>query len=189
MQCFICSYISSCKQCVCVKVIPYKPYSLLQPLDIPNCPWCSGSMDFITKLPHSRGYDFIWVICNRVTHTAHLIPVCESMLAPELAQIYLDQFFCHHGYSESIILDCGSVFVSSFFSSLMHLCRTKMHLLTTYHPQTDGLMEHTNQTLETYFCVFYSYNQDNWVDYLVSAKFLFNNSINSSTQKTPSLQT
>ena len=53
---------------------------------------------------------------------------------------------------------------------------------TAYHPQTDGLTERTNQTLETYLRVFCSYLQDNWVDYLALAEFSFNNS---STQQTP----
>ena len=60
-----------------------------------------------------------------------------------------------------------------------------MKTSTAYHPQTDGLTERTNQTLETYLRAFCSYQQDNWVDYLSLAEFSFNNSINSSTQQTP----
>ena len=56
---------------------------------------------------------------------------------------------------------------------------------TSFHPQTDGLTERTNQTLETYLCAFCSYQQDDWVDYLALAEFVFNNTINSSTQQTP----
>lgn len=67
----------------------------------------------------------------------------------------------------------------------MKLCGTKMKPSTAYHPQTDGLTERTNQTLETYLRVFCSYQQDDWVDYLALAEFCFNNTINSSTQQTP----
>ena len=68
---------------------------------------------------------------------------------------------------------------------LMKACGTKMKLSTSFHPQTDGLTEQTNQTLKTYLRAFCSYQQDDWVDYLALAKFVFNNTINSSMQQTP----
>lgn len=142
-------------------------------------------MDFIVKLPPSHGYDSIWVVCDQMTRAAHFIPVCESMDAPELARLFLDRMFRLHGFPQSIVTDCGSTFVSSFFTNLMKLCHVKMKPLTAYHPQTDGLTERTNRTLETYLRAFCSYQQDNWVDYLALAEFSFNNSINSSTRQTP----
>ena len=60
-----------------------------------------------------------------------------------------------------------------------------MKTSTAYHPQTNGLTEQTNQTLETYLRVFCSYQQDDWVDYLPLTEFSFNNSLNTSTQQTP----
>ena len=56
---------------------------------------------------------------------------------------------------------------------------------TAYHPQMDSLTEQTNQTLETYLQVYCSYQQDDWVNYLALAEFVFNNTLNSSTQQTP----
>jgi hypothetical protein len=56
---------------------------------------------------------------------------------------------------------------------------------TAYHPQTDGLTERTNQTLETYLRTYCSYQQDDWVDYLPLAEFSFNSSENTSTHSTP----
>ena len=43
MQRFICSYVTSCKVCQCIKNRTHKPYGLLQPLDIPDQPWYSIS--------------------------------------------------------------------------------------------------------------------------------------------------
>jgi hypothetical protein len=56
---------------------------------------------------------------------------------------------------------------------------------TAYHPQTDGLTERTNQTLETYLRAYVSYQQNDWVDYLPLAEFAFNNLENESTKQTP----
>lgn len=67
----------------------------------------------------------------------------------------------------------------------MSLVGTKMRPSTAYHPQTDGLTKHTNQTLETYLRTYTSYQQDDWVNYLALAEFSFNNHVNTSTQQTP----
>jgi len=67
----------------------------------------------------------------------------------------------------------------------MKLVDVKLKPSTAYHPQTDGLTEHTNQTLETYLQAYCSYQQDDWVDYLPLAEFAFNNLVNSSMQQTP----
>ena len=185
MRRYIRSYVSSCEHCARIKHSTHKPYGLLQPLDIPDRPWKSITMDFIVKLPPSHGYDAIWVICDRMTRAAHFIPIQETMDAPELARLYLDRVFRHHGFPQAIISDRGSIFVSSFFTQLMKICGVKMKPSTAFHPQTDGLTERTNQTLETYLRAYCSYQQDDWVDYLALAEFVFNNTLNSSTQQTP----
>jgi hypothetical protein len=185
MRTHIRRYVSSCQQCARIKNTTHKPYGLLQPLEIPNRPWQSIAMDFIVKLPPSHGYDSIWVVCDRMTRAAHFVPIRETIDAPELSRLYLDRIFRHHGFPQAIVSDRGSVFVSSFFTELMKICGTKMKPSTAFHPQTDGLTERTNQILETYLRAYCSYQQDDWVDYLALAEFVFNNTTNSSTQQTP----
>ncbi|GJF00476.1 hypothetical protein PsYK624_167640, partial [Phanerochaete sordida] len=86
---------------------------------------------------------------------------------------------------ESIISDRGSLFVSHFWKELTSLLQVDHRTSTAYHPQTDGLTERTNQTLETYLRAYCSYQQDDWVDYLPVAEFAFNNAENASTKQTP----
>lgn len=90
-----------------------------------------------------------------------------------------------HGLPDSIISDRASIFVSKFWSELTSLLKIDTRTSTAYHPQTDGLTERTNQTLETYLRAYCSYQQDDWVDYLPLAEFAFNNLENSSTHQTP----
>ena len=102
-------------------------------------------------------------------------------MAPNLAWLFLDRIFRLHGLPDSIISDRGSIFISKFWSELTgSLLKIDTCTLTAYHPQTDSLMECTNQTLETYLYTYCSYQQDDWVDYLPLAKFAFNNLENSS---------
>ena len=48
----------------------------LVPLDVPEWKWDSISMDFVTSLPNTpRGHDAIWVVVDRLTKSAHFIPI------------------------------------------------------------------------------------------------------------------
>lgn len=178
-------YVAACDVCNRIKIPRHKPFGLLKPLDIPERPWKSISMDFIVKLPLSHGYDSIWVVCDRLTRAAHFIPCRENMSASELAWLFVDRIFRYHGLPDSIISDRGSIFVSNFWSALTSRLNISSRHSTAYHPRTDGLTERTNQSLETYLRGYCSYQQDDWVDYLPLAEFVFNNAENASTKQSP----
>src|SRR5258708_3412033 len=46
-------------------------------------------------------------------------------------------------------------------------------------------MEHMNQEIEAYLCVFVSHQQDDWADWLPLAEFAYNNKIHAATHQTP----
>jgi hypothetical protein len=52
---------------------------LLQPLPIPSGAWCSISMDFISGLPKSEGFEVILVIVDRLTKFAYFLPLCAIL--------------------------------------------------------------------------------------------------------------
>jgi len=71
----ITEYVRSCDVCQHNKVIPHKKYELLEALEVPMRPGTAISMDFIVGLPKSNGYTMIWVIVDRFSKMAHLIPL------------------------------------------------------------------------------------------------------------------
>ena len=48
------SYVCKCTMCQKVKYDRHKVYCKLQPLPVPNAPWESIAMDFITDLPRTQ---------------------------------------------------------------------------------------------------------------------------------------
>jgi len=67
-------YIKSCEICCRSKDSRHKPYGFLNPLEIPDRPWTSLSMDFITDLPSFNGFTCILVVLDRFTKMGHFIP-------------------------------------------------------------------------------------------------------------------
>ena len=90
MRTDVADYVSRCFTCQQVKAEHRRPGGLLQPLPVPEWKWASISMDFIVGLPRTRrGNDSIWVIVDRLTKSAHFLPVRATHSANTLAQIYV----------------------------------------------------------------------------------------------------
>jgi hypothetical protein len=88
----IAKYVSECDTCQRVKASHLKASSTLQPLPIPSWKWEDISMDFIVGLPNtSQKHDSIWVIIDRLTKSAHFLPVQTTYTAKKYAEVYLDQ--------------------------------------------------------------------------------------------------
>ena len=66
-------YVEGCNQYQRMKNRAEKPVGKLKPNQIPERPWQHISVDFITKLPMSKGYDSILVICNRFSKMSHFV--------------------------------------------------------------------------------------------------------------------
>ncbi|GKD22686.1 putative reverse transcriptase domain-containing protein, partial [Tanacetum coccineum] len=107
------------------------------------------AMDFVTKLPRtSSRYDTIWVIMDRLTKSAHFLPMREDYKIDRLTRLYLNEIVARHGVPISIIYDRDSRFMSRFRQSMQEALGTRLDMSTAYHPQTNGQSERTIQNLE-----------------------------------------
>ena len=183
--------IQNCQECQKNKVKRHRPYGLLQPLDPAEGAWESISMDFIVKLPTSKEpgtgqvCDSILVIVDRLTKYAYFIPTRESIQAQDMAYLVLRTLLANHQTPREIVSDRGTLFTSTFWQTLLSKLGAKSKLSTSFHPQTDGQTERTNQTLEQYLRIFSNHPQDNWVELLPMAQFAYNSSKSSTTGRTP----
>jgi len=124
-----------CDVCCRVKVEHLKPAGTLQPLPIPAWKWEDITMDFITGLPKtSSGCDSIWVIVDRLTKSAHFLPVKVTYPVSKYAKIYLAQIVYLHGIPKTIVSDRGPQFTSQFWDELHKAMGTTLLFSTTYHP-------------------------------------------------------
>ncbi|GJW72861.1 putative reverse transcriptase domain-containing protein [Tanacetum coccineum] len=64
---------------------------------IPQWKWENITMDFMTKLPKTAaGQDTIWVIVDRLTKSAHLLPMREDDTLEKLTRQYLKEVVSKH---------------------------------------------------------------------------------------------
>lgn len=131
-------YVDKCDTFQRNKSPRHKPFGLLQPLPVPLRPWSSLSMDFITKLPKSKGFDSIFMIVCHLTKQAHFVPCKESMSASEFAELYMENIFKHHDFPDDILSDRGPIFRSKFWKTLLEKLKVQPRLSSAFHPETDG---------------------------------------------------
>ena len=131
----IARFVAECDVCCRVKAEHLKLDGTIQPLPIPAWKWEDITMDFISGLPKtSSGYDSIWVIIDRLTKSAHFLPVKVTYLVSKYAKIYLARIVCLHGIPKIIVSDRGPQFMSQFWDELHKAMRTTLLFSIAYHP-------------------------------------------------------
>jgi len=76
-------------------------------------------MDFIVGLPKTaKGYDSIWVVVDRLTKSAHCIPVKTGYKSHQYTELYIARIVSLHDVPKTIISDRGSQFVARFWEQL-----------------------------------------------------------------------
>nr|GEU81420.1 hypothetical protein [Tanacetum cinerariifolium] len=156
MKVNIATYVSKCLTCSKVKAEHQKPSGLLVQPEIPKWKWEKITMDFVTKLPKTtNSYDIIWVIVDRLTKSAHFLPMRENDPMEKLMKLYIKEVVTRHGVPIFIISDRDGRFTSLFWQALHKDLGTRLDMSMTYHPETNAQSERTIQTLEDmlYACV------------------------------------
>ena len=121
----IANFVSKCLTYQQVRLKHQRPSVLLQQLPIPEWKWDMIAIDFVSGLPRTwSGYDVIWVIVDRLTKTAHFLPIKKAYSTDRLARLYVSRTVCLHGVPVSIVSDRGATFISVFRQELHKAMRT-----------------------------------------------------------------
>jgi len=183
---YIGMYVSHCDLCLRTKIQRRLPTGELQPLPILEERWDVISVDFISELPESGGYDSIMVAVDSAGKRSHFVEMVTTVTNAGAANLYLRNIWKLHSLPRKVVSDCGLQFIAAFMKELYQLLGIEAATSTAYHPQTDGQTEQVNQELEQYLRIFVGERQDDWYTLLPLAEFSYNNHIHSSTQQTPS---
>ena len=148
-------YVRGCNICLASKALRHKPYGDLHFLPVFTHCWINLLMDFVTSLPiltnwKRDSYNSILVIVNWLIKMVHYKPVKVTIDAPGLVGIIIDMVIRHHGLSDLIVTNRGSLFTSKFWSLLSYFLGIKRKLFTAFYPQTDGQTKRQNSMIEVY---------------------------------------
>ena len=180
------AHCSNCIVCNRAKPNRQRPSSL-SPLGVPNYPWEIVGMDFVTYLPKSSKFNYtaILILVCHLTKMAHFIPCHKEITAEETADLFIDYCYRLHGVPKVIVSDRDPRFVGKFWQSFMRKLNTKLNMSTARHPQTDGLTERVNETMQILLRCYTAESGFDWVSQLPMVEFYYNCSINEASKHSP----
>ena len=108
-----------------------------------------------------------------------------NISSERIAKIYSDEIWKLHGVPRMIFSNQGPQFVLKFMEKFTKVLGTKRKLSIAYHSQTDGQMERINQEIGTFLQHYMNYQQDDWMDWLATVEFSYNDKKHAATGKTP----
>jgi len=130
-------------------------------------------------------FNSILTIVDRLIKYIMFISFKKTTTASVLMYIILWELVSNHKLSKKFITDRDKLFTSKFWEMLTAELRINHKMLMAYHSQTDEQSKQMNQTVETYLRHYINRNQNNWVQLLSTTQFVYNNTQNKTTEKTP----
>ena len=129
-------------QCLTYQKVKAEHSRLVRPLQpLPILEWKQQymTMNFVSSLPWTpKSNDFIWVIVDRLTKSAHFLPIKLASDQLQLAKVYVDEIIRLHGAPISVILNQDAKFTSRFWEGLQREMGTTVNFSMAFYPQTDG---------------------------------------------------
>nr|GFD47873.1 retrotransposable element Tf2 [Tanacetum cinerariifolium] len=123
----VATFVSRCFICQQVKIKHQRASGLLQPLDIPIRKWDEISMDFVIGLLRTqRRHDAIWVVVDRLTKSAHFLPIRKDYSVSKLAENFQQEIVRLHGTPSVIVSDRDPHFASRFWKGLQKAWGTRL---------------------------------------------------------------
>ena len=174
---FVKNFVQGCAVCQQTKINTHPSVPALMPIPgHPNAnPFEYISVDFITDLPPSKGFDAIMVVGDHdLTKGEILIPCQKSIDALGTANLLYEHVYRRFGLFSHVISDRGPQFASKVFQEVAKRLGFKSAMSTAYHPQTDGGTERLNQGIEAYLRAYCADHPETWAEHIVEMEFAHN---------------
>ena len=90
-------------------------------------------MDFVSGLPLTQQkHDYVWVIVDKLTKSAHFVPLRMDYSMDQLAKLYVKEIVRLHGVLLSIVSDRDPHFTSRFWKELQSALGTRLNFSTAF---------------------------------------------------------
>ena len=148
-------------------------------------PFQRVAFDIVGPLPTTEnGNNYLLTFQDDLSKFSGAIPI-QNQESTTVAKALCEQYITKYGIPEKILTDQGSNFMSKTFNDLCKLLKLKHLTTTAYHPQTNGALEKSHNTLKEYLRSFTDIDRNNWDEMCHYAIFVYNTTPHCSTNYTP----
>ena len=159
------NYCRSCLPCQRSKVVRHIK-TPLQSYPPPTSRFSSLNLDLVGPLPSAEGYSYLLTVIDRFSRWTEAIPLVD-ITASTCAKALVRNWVSRYGVPVHLVTDQGRQFTSTLWKELMALLGTNHSMTTSYHPQSNGLIERFHRTLkERLMARAQSAGAGTWMDHL-----------------------
>ena len=150
----------------------------------------SSEFNEVVQIDHQKicmtdnGYNQVLVMIDHFTKYAEAVP-CITASAEETCDHLINTWIARHGCPMTFQSDNGTAFVGELTKELMRRSQVAQAHSTTYHPQTNGLVERQNRTLVSMLRVYCSRYMTDWDRYLPQVMGAYNSTQHSTFGVSP----
>ena len=145
------------------------------------------AIDILGPLPTSNdGNKYIMIVVDYFTKWAEAYAI-PNQEASTVAAKLVYEFIAKLGCPRQIHTDQGRNFESKLFKQICQLLDIDKTRTTPFHPQSDGLVERFNRTLENMLSLYVADNQKDWDQYLQLMMMAYRATPQGSSQCSPNL--
>ena len=182
----VAKYVARCPQCLRHKPPPRHTQQPMQRRPIPTHTWQRVHLDVWSPgLPASRsGKTSVVAFIDSFSKYLIAVPT-KDHTAQTCVNVFLKHVGCHYGLPAELISDGAPEFRGRQMSQLCAVFGVTKHLVTPYHPESNGQIERVFRTLRPLLASIIEHDPANWDQYLQFAVYAYNTSYHSSIQNTP----
>ena len=182
----IARWCKQCEMCARRKPGPGRNKNPMQHVNV-GCPMERVAIDIMGPLTASHdGYRYIMVVQDYFSKFAEAYCL-EDKTAQSVGDKLLSEFICRYGVPRSIHTDQGKEFEALLFQYLCQELGSEKTRTLPYNPQSDGMVERTNRTIQQMISAYINEQHDNWSDHLDLLLMAYRSTVHQTTGCTPNL--
>ncbi|KAL5477394.1 hypothetical protein EMCRGX_G024189 [Ephydatia muelleri] len=177
-------YCKTCEKCQKANRKFDKFSAELHPIPVKDEVWHTIGVDLIGPLPETqKGNKYIMTVSCPFSKWPEATALPDKTARGVAEFLFL--CFTRHGCCKVKISDQGREFVNQVNDELCRLCGIQCNMTSAYHPQSNGLDERFNQTLQRQLLKFVESEQNSWDQFLDAILFSYRVSCQDSTKHSP----
>ena len=143
------------------------------------------AVDVLGPLPVSeKGNKYLLIVGDYLTKWVEAYPL-ENQRADVVTEVLVKEFISRFGAPMQMHSDQGRNFESAVFSGVCNLLGINKTRTTALHPESDGMVERFNRTLENQLAIFVEHHQKDWDDHVPLLMMSYQSAVHESTKQTP----
>lgn len=180
----VADWIANCTQCMAAKGPTRRSRGQMQQYNS-GAPFERIAMDVAGPFPVSNsGNKYVLVVMDYFSKWPEVYAI-PNQEAKTIVNVFVNNWICRFGVPSELHSDQGRNFESTIFREMCELYGIRKTRTTPLHPQSDGMVERFNRTLEEYLRKVVSADQRDWDEHIQKFLLAYRSATHDSTSRTP----